>query len=120
MNNTKIEIWEREREAQRNHYVARGTLLWGAVYTLGVSGVVYLTAPTLLGETPHFIVVLLCSLLICPSVGAVSGYFGWQIARLNPDTTRGRKDREGEPPSVGSRPTDASPEYGSNTHDKAA
>ena len=57
-------------------YVTRGALLWGPVYTTGVSGLAYAVAP----EFTAYSDVLLNSVLICPSIGAAGGYLRWKCS----------------------------------------
>ena len=64
-----------DRGERCSHYVARGLMLWGPVYTAGVSGMVYMAAPF----THSYTEVLLNSLIICPPLGAAGGYLRWRL-----------------------------------------
>lgn len=68
-------------------YIARGGLIWGTVYTGGVSGLVYMIAPAISGEPVTYREVLLNSALICPSIGAAGGYLRWKYFHRSGEST---------------------------------
>ena len=74
----KEETMKKER---CRHYLVRGALLWGPLYTTGVSGMIYAAAPALAVEPSSYSEVLLNSALICPSLGAAGGYLRWRLVR---------------------------------------
>ena len=94
---------ETDRSEERNimkrercsHYLARGALLWGPLYTTGVSSMVYAAAPAISGESASYAEVLLHSALICPSLGAAGGYLRWFLARNRPETAEPRAAASG-------------------------
>ena len=73
----KEETMKKER---CRHYLVRGALIWGPLYTTGVSGMIYAAAPALAVEPSSYSEVLLNSALICPSLGAAGGYLRWRLA----------------------------------------
>lgn len=66
-------------DSKCGHYMARGALLWGPLYTTGVSGAVYAIAPSLSGDVHSYSEVLLNALIVCPSMGAAGGYIRWKL-----------------------------------------
>ena len=87
MNNHTTDTRSADRSDRCSHYVARGLMLWGSVYTAGVSGMVYLTAPFASSYTE----VLLDSLIVCPPLGAAGGYIRWRLLGNRSSTPKGMK-----------------------------
>ena len=91
MNMMNTEKNKDERNARCGDYLVRGALLWGPIYTAGVSGIVYLTSSTILS----YMDVLLNSLVICPVFGVMSGYLRWRVAAGKPDLATNGKAAKG-------------------------
>ena len=84
MNNKTTDTSKRNR----NGYLIRGFLLWGSVYTAGISGMVY----PLVASTACYADILLYSLIICPICGMASGYLRWQVAGFTQRSLRTSAD----------------------------
>ena len=90
--NIEMKKTTEETSSSCSGYVTRGALLWGPVYTTGVSGLAYAVAPDLTAYSD----VLLSSVLICPSFGAAGGYLRWKYFRspgkpVDTGESRGRR-----------------------------
>lgn len=66
-------------------YMARGALVWGPLYTTGVSGMAYAVAPSLAGEALPYTDLFMHSLYICPTFGAAGGYLRWRFTGSGAD-----------------------------------
>jgi hypothetical protein len=90
MKNKRKEKEETINKERCRNYLVRGALLWGPLYTTGVSGMVFAAAPVLSVEPSSYSEVLLNSALICPSLGAAGGYLRWRLARGGARENRSR------------------------------
>lgn len=91
MNMKKREVLKKEVSEKCSHYLARGALLWGPLYTTGVSGMAYAIAPSITGDALAYTDVLLSSLIVCPSLGAAGGYIRWRLIKPRPVDSAGEK-----------------------------
>lgn len=85
MNKHTVTIIKKEGGLNCIHHLVRSTLLWGPLYTTGISGMAYAITPAVSGNTLPYIDFLLNSLVVGPACAALSGFVRWSFSRRKPE-----------------------------------